>query len=236
MKICGFQKTTLLDYPGITACSVFTGGCNLRCPYCHNPSLVIGSCFEEIISETDFFAFLKKRRGVLDGVCITGGEPLIHSDIKDFIVKIKKEGYLVKLDTNGSQPNRLKELVLNGLVNYVAMDIKSSPVNYARAVGLPDIDLSKIQESINFLMENHTDYEFRTTAVKGIHTVDDFLEIGKWIAGAEKFFIQNYIDSGDTLSSKCGFDEILTGFSQTELNLFLALCRKNLYNTALRGV
>lgn len=236
MKICGLQKTTLLDYPQKTACTVFTGGCNFSCPFCHNASLVVDNDFEEVITLDEFFAFLKKRKGVLDGVCITGGEPLIQKDIEDFIRKIKDEGYLVKLDTNGSFPKKLKSLVNNGLVDYVAMDIKNSPENYAKASGLPSLDIDKINESITFLMENHVDYEFRTTAVKGIHTENDFIEIAKWIKGEEKYFIQNFIDSGDTILSRNSKSCSFIGFSKEEMDSFKNKISQFVKNVKIRGV
>lgn len=236
MKICGLQKTTLLDFPQKTACTVFTGGCNFSCPYCHNASLVIDNDFEEAISEEEFFAFLKKRKGILDGVCITGGEPLIQKDIEEFMCKIKNKGYLVKLDTNGSFPQRLKSLVKSGLVDYVAMDIKNSPKNYEVAVGIPYIDIKKINDSINFLMENCIDFEFRTTAVKGIHTQNDFEKIGKWIKGEEKYFIQNFIDSGDTIFSRISENYAFSGFSQEEMNGFVKIVRHYVPNSKMRGL
>lgn len=236
MKICGLQKTTLLDFPQRTACTVFTGGCNFSCPFCHNSSLVIDNGFEEVISEEEFFAFLKKRKGILDGVCVTGGEPLIQKDMKEFMYKIKNEGYLVKLDTNGSFPQTLESLVKSGLVDYVAMDIKNSSENYVLAAGIPHIDIEKINSSINFLMENYVDFEFRTTAVKGIHTQNDFEEIGKWLKGEEKYFIQNYIDSGETISSKNSENSVFSSFSQEEMNILLELVRYYVPKTEIRGL
>ena len=236
MIICGLQKTTLLDFPEKTACTVFTGGCNFSCPFCHNASLVVDNIFEEVILEDEFFNFLKKRKGILDGVCVTGGEPLIQKDIDNFMQKIKNEGYLVKLDTNGSFPQKLKSLVKNGLVDYVAMDIKNSPKNYGIAAGIPYIDIEKINESIEFLMENNIDFEFRTTAVKGIHTLNDFYEIGKWIKGEEKYFVQNFIDSGDTISSRNNEKCTFSGFSQEEMNDFVKIVRHYVPNAEIRGM
>jgi len=236
MKICGLQKTTLLDFPQKIACTVFTGGCNFSCPFCHNATLAVSDIFEEAISEEDFFAFLKKRNGVLDGVCITGGEPTIQKDLEDFARKIKNEGYQVKLDTNGSLPDELKKLVEKGLVDYVAMDIKNSPRNYDLATGNETLDIEKINESVGFLKENHIDFEFRTTAVKGIHTKNDFEEIGKWLSGDVKYYIQNYIDSGDTIAARIGKNDFFDGFSKDEMDDFSKIVREYVPKTSIRGV
>ena len=171
MKIHGLLKLTLLDYPTKTACTLFTAGCNFRCPFCHNGSLVLNKAEE--IPQDEIFAFLKKRQGLLDGVCITGGEPLLNPDISEFIKRVRELGYSVKLDTNGSFPDRLIELAENGLIDYVAMDIKSSPEGYSKAVGLKDFDVTPNDKSIKFLLTGKVDYEFRTTAVKGLHELSD---------------------------------------------------------------
>ena len=192
MNIQGLQKMTLLDYPGKIAATVFTGGCNFRCPYCHNASLVLHAEDAQDIPEEDFFAFLSKRIGLLDGVCISGGEPLLQEDIRRFISEIKSLGFLVKLDTNGSFPSKLKELVSSGLIDYVAMDIKNFPAGYARTAGTTVDVLSKIEKSVDFLLGNPVKYEFRTTVVKGFHTKEDFIAIGKWIQGAQRYFLQSF--------------------------------------------
>ena len=188
MKIPYFQKLTLLDYPSKTAATVFTHGCNFRCPFCHNASLVERPAEAEI-DETEFFAFLEKRKGLLDGVCITGGEPLLQPDIADFIAEIKRMGFLVKLDTNGSFPDKLEALLTSGNVDYVAMDIKNSPEKYGETVGLATPPLDKIRASVELLKNGAIDYEFRTTAVKEFHTESDFLAIGKWLAGDSRYYI-----------------------------------------------
>lgn len=236
MKISGIQKTTLLDFPGKIACTIFTGGCNFRCPFCHNASLVVQDSFEEIISNNDFFDFLNKRKGILDGVCITGGEPLIQSEIFEFIEKIKELGFLVKLDTNGSIPKMLKKLVENKLVDYVSMDIKNSKENYAKTAGIPYIDIEKINESVEFLMENNTDFEFRTTLVNGIHTKNDILKISEWIAGNEKYFLQVFSDNGDIISKKDGENGLFWDFSKEEMTNFLQIVQKNVPNSQIRGI
>lgn len=199
MLINGFQKMTLLDYPGHVACTVFTGGCNLRCPFCHNALLVTEVADLEVIPEEDVFSLLKKRRGILDGVAITGGEPLLQKDIRTFIEKVRELGFKVKLDTNGTFPEKLKELVLDGLVDYVAVDVKNCPEKYAGTTGADSVDLNAVEETIAFLLENHVPYEFRTTVVKEFHTTEDIVKIGRWIYGAERYFLQNFVDSGNLI-------------------------------------
>lgn len=201
MIINGFQKLTLLDYPGRVACTIFTAGCNFRCPFCHNASLVTHIDKDNIISTEEVLDYLKKRQGILEGVCITGGEPLLQPDIKEFIGEIKKLGYAVKLDTNGSFPEKLKELVNEGLVDYVAMDIKNSKAKYKATAGISDLDLSKIEESVEFLINGNLDFEFRTTIVNEFHTIDDIQDIVVWIKGTHKYFLQNFVDSGDLIGA-----------------------------------
>lgn len=198
MIISGLQKLTLLDFPGRTACTVFFGGCNFRCPFCHNASLVLGH--GDRIEIEEFFSFLRLRKGILDGVAVTGGEPLLQPEIASFIQQIKEMGFLVKLDTNGSFPQKLRELVGNHLVDYVAMDIKSSKKGYARTAGCA-VDLESICESVDYLLGAPVEYEFRTTAAKGLVDPEDFAEIGQWIQGAQQYFIQGFVDSGDLLGS-----------------------------------
>lgn len=201
MKFFGLQKLTLLDYPGKVACTIFTGGCNFRCPFCHNASLVLrpGEC--RVFSEEEILSFLKKRLGILEGVCITGGEPLMQNGIDGFIEKVKEIGYSVKLDTNGSFPDKLKDLVDRGLVDKVAMDIKNSKEKYPITVGIEDYDISPVERSVDILMNGNVDYEFRTTVVKNLHTLDDMVAIGEWITGARAYYIQNFKDSGDLIST-----------------------------------
>lgn len=229
MIISGLQKMTLLDYPGKIAATVFTGGCNFRCPYCHNASLVLNAGNTQDISEKDFFEFLSKRKGLIDGVCISGGEPLLQKEIGQFIFEIKSLGFLVKLDTNGSFPAKLKELVGNGLVDYVAMDIKNSPASYARAVGTIEDVLTKITESVAFLLTGHVEYEFRTTVVKGLHTTEDFVSIGKWIQGTERYFLQNFVDSGDLIQPG------LQGVEKAELIAFADVVRAYVPSVQIRN-
>ena len=229
MLIEGLQKTTLLDYPGCVACTMFSHGCNLRCPFCHNAGLVVRKP-SNIISIEEISEFLKKRKGILDGICLTGGEPLLQKDAIDFIRYLKEFGYKLKLDTNGFYPDKLKSVIENGLVDYVAMDIKSSRENYAKAVGIPDIDITPVEESVRLIMSSGIDYEFRTTAVKGLHLVSDFEKIGVWIKGAKRYFIQQFIDSGDIIS------EGLSAFTKEETEKPLAAVRENLKTAEIRGL
>lgn len=201
MYINGFQKLTILDYPGKVACIVFTPGCNFRCPFCHNAALVTHIVKDTYIDEEEVLSYLKKRQGILDGVVITGGEPLLQDGIEEFIGKIKDLGYAIKLDTNGSFPEKLISLVEKGLVDYVAMDIKNSKAKYMATIGVNNIDMASIEKSVDFLLQNKVDYEFRTTIVDGFHTVDDIQDIVVWIKGAHKYFLQNFVDSGDLIEA-----------------------------------
>ena len=199
---------TLLDFPGKVACTVFTGGCNFRCPFCHNALLVTKLPEKPDYTEDEILSFLEKRIGLLDGVAITGGEPLLNPDIGDFIRKIRDMGYAVKLDTNGSFPERLKAIVSEGLVDYVAMDIKNRREKYADTIGIKSLDLSKIEESVEFLKSGAVDYEFRTTVVKQFHTVEDIRAAAEWISGAKRYFLQNFVDSGELICEEvCGVDK-----------------------------
>lgn len=201
MYINGFQKLTILDFPGKVACILFTPGCNFRCPFCHNAALVTHIDKDTYIDEEEVFAYLKKRQGILEGVVITGGEPLLQDGIEEFIGKIKDLGYSVKLDTNGSFPDKLISLVEKGLVDYVAMDIKNSKAKYMTTIGVNNVDMSAIEKSVEFLLQNKVDYEFRTTIVDGFHTTQDVQDIVVWIKGAHKYFLQNFVDSGDLIEA-----------------------------------
>ena len=200
MKISGLNKLTLLDFPQHVACIIFTSGCNFRCPFCHNATLVTHTQDAENFSEEEILSYLKKRQGILDGVVITGGEPLIQNGIEEFIVKVKNLGYKVKLDTNGANPEKLISLVEKGLVDYVAMDIKNSKEKYNITAGCENIDISKIEQSVEFLLKGTVDYEFRTTVVNELHTIQDIEAICEWISGAKRYFLQNFVDSGDIIS------------------------------------
>lgn len=227
MKISGLAKLTLLDFPGKTACTVFTSGCNFRCPFCHNASLVTGS--GESISEDDFFAFLESRRGRLDGVAVSGGEPLMNPELEDFLRRVRRLGFLIKIDTNGSFPDRLKRLSEEGLCDYAAMDIKSSPEGYSRAAGA-NVPLDKINESVQFLLGGGVDCEFRTTVAKGAVLPEDFDGIGKWISGAKRYFLQGFVDSGDILGENVG------AYTPEEMKSFLETVRRYVPTAQLRGV
>ena len=191
MLIGGMQKMTLLDFPGKVACIIFTHGCNLRCPYCHNAPLVTGAY--EGISEDEVFSFLKKRTGILDGVCISGGEPLLQKDILSFMERVGALGYSVKLDTNGTSPDRLREAVASGLCDYVAMDIKNSREKYRATVGA-DVSMADIERSVSYLLSGAVEYEFRTTVTRELHTAEDMQRIGRWISGADRYFLQKYVE------------------------------------------
>ena len=206
IRFYGLQKLTLLDYPGNMACTVFTGGCNFRCPFCHNRSLVFLNENDSEISTSDILDYLETRSKVLDGVCITGGEPLLHKGIRTFIEKVRNLGLKVKLDTNGSNFAVLKQLIDDGLVDYVAMDIKNSPEKYQETIGLQGYDLGEIEKSKNYLLENHVEYEFRTTVVKEFHDIADFENIGKWIKGARHYSLQNFEDHGTCIQE--GLSEV----------------------------
>ncbi len=228
MFFAGFQKLTLLDYPEKVACILFTMGCNFRCPFCHNASLVRAEEKPQI-TEEEVLTFLKKRQGILEGVCISGGEPLLYDGLGDFIRKVKALGYSVKLDTNGSFPDKLKVLVREGLVDYVAMDIKNTFDKYSNTSGI-DVNLDNIKESIDFLMSGETEYEFRTTLVKELHTDADMEIIGKMIKGAKRYFLQNFVDSGDVLC------ENMHPLTEDELENMKQIARKYVSNTICRGV
>lgn len=226
MVIAGLQKTTLLDYPGKVACTVFLAGCNFRCPFCQNWEIITGK--GEDISREELFDFLGKRRGILDGVCVTGGEPLINADIGDFISEIKELGYFVKLDTNGSFPEKLKALVDKKLVDTVAMDVKNCPSRYAATAGCP-VDLDKINESISYLISGAADYELRTTVVDELHDGKGMLELAQWIKGAKRYYLQNFKDSDAVRYGN------LSPCSDEKLNSFIDVMRPLIPSAKIRG-
>lgn len=247
MLIHGLQKLTLLDYPEHLAAVLFTGSCNFRCPFCQNGSLVLHPQTEPVIPEEEILSFLRKRRGVLTGVCITGGEPTLSSDLPQFAAKIKELGYQIKLDTNGTHPAMVKTLYQSGLLDYVAMDIKTSRFGYPTVSGCPELSLEKLQETIEFLMTSGIEYEFRTTVVKGLHTPEDFRDIAAWIAGAKRYFLQSYQDSAHILlleqrrCSKGLSDQevslpILSPFSPEELKALLNIVLPAIPSAKLRGI
>ena len=224
MDVSGLQKLTLLDYPGRVACTIFTGGCDLRCPFCHNASLALPERERDVIGHDELMAFLKKRVGILDGVAVTGGEPLLHAGIEGLLSEIKALGYAVKLDTNGTFPERLRRIVESGLADRVAMDVKAAPENYARVTGVPGLDMGPVRESAAYLMSCGVDYEFRTTEA-------DFAGIAEWIAGAKEYYIQCFKDSGDLISARG-----LSAFTEAEMKRLAEIVRPLVPSVQLRGI
>ncbi|MEA4896254.1 MAG: anaerobic ribonucleoside-triphosphate reductase activating protein [Oscillospiraceae bacterium] len=236
MLIYGLQKLSLLDYPGKLAATVFTGGCNLRCPFCHNASLVTRFSGCKRISDEEVFSFLEKRKGLLDGVCITGGEPLMQEDLADFIIKVRAMGFLVKLDTNGAFPEMLNSLIRRSLLDYVAMDIKNSFEKYPATAGVPGLDTGPVIESIKLLLQGNVPYEFRTTLVKPLHTSDDLEKMGIAVKGAENYYLQSFVDSGDLVgfgkrAESVGFES----FSASEMEHFRTILSKYVQNVQIRN-
>lgn len=230
MQINGFNKLTLLDYPGHLAATIFLGGCNMRCPFCHNASLVTKVTSQPVIPVEEVMATLQKRRGVLEGICITGGEPTIYPDLPELIADIKKLGFLIKLDTNGTNPSMLKALASEKLIDYVAMDIKNSPEKYRLTSGIDYLDLAQVEESVAFLMSSPLPYEFRTTIVREYHTEEDMVSIGRWLKGADAYYLQSYIDSGDVIAPG------LSSHSKETLMKFTAILAPYVKHVSLRGV
>lgn len=213
MKIAGLVKTSLIDYPGNISAVIFTYGCNLRCPFCHNPDLITGKLKDiKVYPADEIIQFLEKRKGVLDGVVITGGEPLLHNDLEPFIKKIKELGFKIKLDTNGTNPEKLRDLISLGLIDFIAMDIKNSPIKYAETVGV-SVDAKRVNESIKIIMDSEVEYEFRSTVLPRLHSGKDFHEMGEMIRGAKKFVLQGF-RPGITLDKKFQNE---TPFKQKEL-------------------
>ena len=230
MVFHGFQKMTMLDFPGYVACTVFTPGCNFRCPFCHNSLLVTKLNENEMYSEDEILTYLKKRKGVIDGICISGGEPLMHDDIFDFVKKVKETGVLVKIDTNGSFPDKLKQLIDSGNIDYVAMDIKNCPEKYSVTTGIQDFDFSPVRKSIELLLEGKIAYEFRTTVVKELHTPQDMVEIGELIKGADKYFLQHFIESESNIQQG------LTALDREEMENLRNSVVRFVKNAELRGI
>lgn len=230
MQIHGFNKLTLLDYPGHLAATIFLGGCNMRCPFCHNASLVTKASSQPVIPIEEVLINLAKRKNILEGVCITGGEPTLYKDLPCLIGNIKAMGFRVKLDTNGTNPTLMKELVQDKLIDYIAMDIKNSKENYLITTDAPNLALGHIEESIDFLINSTLEYEFRTTIVKELHTREDMLSIGSWIRGARAYYLQSYKDSGDVM--KPG----LSSYSKETLTEYIELLTPYVKKVALRGI
>ena len=229
MEIHGLQKMTLLDYPGKVACTVFLSGCDFRCPFCHNGELVTGTCPPET-DDQGLLAFLNRRKGLLDGVCVTGGEPLLRPDLPLLLGEIKELGFRVKVDTNGTHPDRLRRLTEAGLLDYVAMDIKNSPERYGETVGRSGLDLAPFRESVSFLLSGAVDYEFRTTVVRELHDGDSFRAIGPWLSGARRYYLQSFVDRDTVLRAG------LHPWDRESLEGFAALVRPWVEQVELRGV
>lgn len=230
MRIGGLQKVTLLDYPGKVACTVFLPGCNLRCPFCHNPALVLPDRETDGLSTEKLLAFLETRRGKLDGVCVTGGEPTLYEDLPALLRQIRGLGFAVKLDTNGCDPARLAEILNQGLVDYVAMDVKNAPARYAETVGIPGFNPAPVEESIRLLRKSTVDYEFRTTLVRELHRPEDLDAIAAWLAGAPRYYLQNFVDSGNLIGR--GYH----GFTAEQLQGFAERVRPFFGAVELRGI
>ena len=237
MYIHGLQKMTLLDFPGKVACTVFLGGCDMRCPFCHNWELVDMSA-QAVMDDTELISFLEGRVGLLDGVAFTGGEPLMRKDLAEMMKKIRDMGFLIKLDTNGNHPDELKKILEEGLVDYVAMDVKNSPERYGETIGLPGFDISRIRESIEYLISNGKsqddaagfDYEFRTTVVKQFHNEDSFKGIAQLIKGADRYYLQEFVDRETVPYAG------LEGCTKEEMNRFLDIVAPYVKNAEIRGV
>ncbi len=227
----GLQKLTLLDFPGYVACTLFTKGCNMRCPFCHNASLVVRAEEQRMYTNDEILGFLKKRQGILDGVAITGGEPTLMTGLADFLSEVRMLDYKIKLDTNGTRPKILKSLVEKKLVDYVAMDIKNSKERYGITVGFDEsYDISPVCESAEFLMQGNVDFEFRTTVSRTFHTESDIEQIGEWLHGDERFYLQQFKDSGDIIG------ECVEAYSDDEMRSLLDKIHPFVPNAQLRGV
>lgn len=230
VKICGFQKLAMVDYPGKLAATVFTGGCNLRCPFCHNALLVTRVEENDILNQKDVLDFLKSRQGLLDGVVLSGGEPLLHSGVMDFLKAVKELDYNVKLDTNGTFPESLAALLNAGLLDYVAMDIKNCPRKYPETVGVPGFDIKPVRESASILMNGKIPFEFRTTVVRELHAAEDLKDIGRWLFGAPRYFLQQFVDSGNLVGSG------LTAYTAEELSALADTVRSYFGEVTVRGI
>ena len=230
MRILGLQKLSLVDFPGKVAATVFTGGCDLRCPFCHNAPLVLPGRGTSALDAGGVLDFLASRRGLLDGVVLSGGEPLLQPDAADFLAEVKAMGFAVKLDTNGCHPDALADILDRRLADYVAMDIKNSLEKYPWTVGVPGFDTAPVERSAQLLMEGPADYEFRTTLVRPFHEVGDMETIGRWLRGARRYYLQAFVDSGDLVGGGCA------PFTPEEMEGFLQAARPFFQSVALRGL
>ena len=241
MKIHGLNKLTLLDYPGHMACLIFTGACNYRCPFCHNASLVLDPNSQPAISEEEIFAFLQSRKGILEGICISGGEPTLQADLPEFIRKVRGMGFHIKLDTNGSRPGILKGLLDEGLVDYVSMDIKNAPGKYLTTIGIPfdsqastdNLITDSVRQSAELLMQSGIPYEFRTTVVKELHSEDDLLTIGRWLNGARAYYLQSFRDSETLVGAVLGQ---FHAYAPEQMRVFRDMLKPYFGTVEVRGI
>lgn len=229
MNVFGMEKLSMVDYDGKIAATIFTGGCNFRCPFCHNSSLVLDYQTLLKIDEQEVLTYLEKRKGLLDGVCVSGGEPTLQKDLSLFLEKVKKLGYSIKLDTNGTNPNAVKSLKENGLVDYFAMDIKNSKEDYAKIIGFDSYDTTNVEKTVELFLGGDYDYEFRTTLIKEYHSMQNIKAIGEWIKGAKKYFLQKYIDSDTCILGG------LSPVSESVAKEYVTLLKNYIPNTYLRG-
>ncbi len=229
MEILGLEKMSLVDYDGLVAATIFTGGCNFKCPFCHNSPLVLDFKTLPTISESEVLSYLKKRKGIIDGVCISGGEPTLQKDLPAFIEKIKALELKVKLDTNGTAPDLIKSLNENGLVDYFAMDIKNDRASYAKIIGFTQYDTLKVEKSVDYFLSANVDYEFRTTLINEYHKKENAVLIGEWISGAKKYFLQKFKDGGSCIKSG------LTAVDDNTALEFLQILKQTIPSTKLRG-
>lgn len=229
MRICGLQKLSMVDYPGKLAATVFTGGCNLRCPFCHNALLVTRLGESPALDEAEVLAFLASRKGLLDGVVLSGGEPLMQPGAADYLKQVRRMGFCIKVDTNGCYPQALQSILEQGLADYVAMDIKNRPEKYAQTVGIPDFSIIPVQQSLDILKASGIDYELRTTVVRQFHTPEDIAAIARWVGDVPAYYLQNFEDSGNLIGSN------LEGFSDTELQILADSARTHLKSVFIRG-
>ena len=230
MRISGLQKLSMVDYPGKLAATVFTGGCDLRCPFCHNAPLVLRVAETPEFSQEEVLSFLRTRQGLLDGVVHSGGEPLLQADAAEFLAAVRFLGFSVKLDTNGCHPEALANILERGLTDYVAMDIKNRREKYAETVGMPGFDLAPVEESVRLLQSSGVDFEFRTTVVREFHTAADIRAIGQWLEGSPRYFLQKFVDSGDLVGTGCH------GLEDAEMRALAETARPWFREVTLRGV
>lgn len=243
MTIHGLNKLTMLDFPGRLACTVFTGGCNFRCPFCQNASLVLAPETQPVISEEEILSFLKSRKGRLEGICITGGEPTLFPGLFDFVKKVKEMDYLVKIDTNGTNPELLGTMMDEGMIDYIAMDIKSSKEHYLKSAGIKEGTeevekvMENVEKSVRLIMERMKEYEFRTTVVKGLHERGDFEAIARWLSGCRAYYLQQYRDGEDIIGKLYGNSHIVYGsFEKSELEEFVKILGQKIEHVEIRGI